>query len=264
LLKDKIAIVYGGGGVIGGAVARAYAREGADVYLAGRTQAKLDDVVRDIIAAGGRAQAQVLDALDECAVQQHADVVADRTGRIDIALNAIGVAHVQGTPLLELALEDYWYPVLVYARSNFITAKAVARQMLRQRSGVILMLATPAAQMPGPGFLGHSVACAGVEALTRHLAGELGAAGIRTICLRSHAIPEAVGKGSHSREVFGQVAARSGITVNEMLSGAASGTLLKRLPTLDEVANTAVFMASGHAGAMTGIIANLSCGMLLD
>lgn len=126
------------------------------------------------------------------------------------------------------------------------------------------MLSTPASRMPGPGFLGHSVACAGIEALTRHLAGELGGHGIRVLCLRSHAIPETVAKGSHAREVFGQVATRAGMTVDAMLTGAASGTLLKRLPSLDEVANTALFLASDHAGAMTGAIANLTCGMIPD
>lgn len=264
MLENKVAVVHGGGGVIGGAVARAFARAGADLYLAGRTQTKLDAVVRDIIASGGRAEAAQVDALDERAVQRHADAVAARAGRIDIALNAVGVVHVQGTPLAELSLEDYSYPVMAYTRTHFITAKAVARHMMKQGSGVILALSTPASRMPGPGYLGHSVACAGIEALTRHLAGELGSHGIRVLCLRSHAIPESVAKGSHAREVFGQVATRAGMTVEAMLTGGASTTLLKRLPSLDEVANTALFLASAHAGAMTGAIANLSCGMILD
>jgi NAD(P)-dependent dehydrogenase (short-subunit alcohol dehydrogenase family) len=260
LLKNKNAVVYGAGGVIGGAGARAFAREGARLFLAGRTRAKLDAVARDI---AGAETAQV-DALDEQAVQQHADDVMARSGSIDIALNAVGVFHVQGAPLAELSLEDYFYPVAAYARTHFITAKAVARHMAKQRSGVILALSTPASLMPGPGFLGHSVACAGIEALTRHLAGELAPSGIRVVCIRSNAIPETVAQGSHAREVFSQVADRAGITVEQMLAGGAQGTLLKRLPTLAEVANTAVFLASEHAGAMTGAIANLTCGMILD
>ncbi|MGH8188387.1 MAG: SDR family NAD(P)-dependent oxidoreductase, partial [Steroidobacteraceae bacterium] len=197
-------------------------------------------------------------------VRQHADAVAARSGRIDIAFNAVGMAHVQGVPLLDLTLDDYFHPVQAYTRTHFITAKAVARHMAQQKSGVILTLATPAGRMPGPGFLGHSVACAGIEALTRHLAGELGAYGVRVVCIRSHAIPETVAKGSHAKQVFGEVAARGGTTVDAMLAGAASGTLLKRLPTLDQLANTAVFLASEHAGAITGAIANLTCGMTLD
>ncbi|WP_373046942.1 SDR family NAD(P)-dependent oxidoreductase [Vulgatibacter sp.] len=270
-LENRTAVIYGGGGAIGGAVARAFAREGAHVFLAGRTKEKLDRVAAAIRAEGGRADADTVDALDVRAVEQHADEVAARAGGIDIAMNAIGVAHVQGVPLAELSLEDYAFPITVYTWANFITARAVARHMSRERRGVILALTTPVSRMPGPGYLGHSVACAGVEALTRHLAGELGSFGIRVVCIRSHAIPEAVGAGSHSATVFRQVAERAGVQAGEggdivqtSLEGAAAATLLGRLPTLGQVAETAVFLASDGAGAMTGAIANLSCGFLLD
>jgi 3-oxoacyl-[acyl-carrier protein] reductase len=264
LLKDRVAIVYGGGGAIGAAVARKFALAGAHVHLVGRTLAKLTAVEREIVAAGGHAEVMQLDALDERAVCEHAEYVATRAGRIDIAFNAIGVSHVQGVPLAELTLEDYWLPVQVYAQTHFITAKAVAPHMAKHRSGVILTLSTPAGVMTGPGFLGHSVACAGIEALTRHLAGELGALGIRVVGMRSHAIPETVTRGSHAREVFERNANSAGSSIEDMLAGAASGTLLKRLPTLDQLASTALFLASDQAGAMTGAIVNLTCGMILD
>lgn len=264
LLKDKVAIVYGGGGVIGAVVAHSFALAGAEVHLVGRTEAKLAVVARAIEAAGGRAEVMQVDALDERAVCDHADYVNRSAGRIDIAFNAVGVSHVQGVPLSELTLEDYWLPVQVYAQTHFITAKAVAPHMAKQRSGVILTLSTPAGVMAGPGFLGHSVACAGVEALTRHLAGELGELGVRVVGIRSHAIPETVVCGSHAREVFARVATLSGSSVEQMLAGAASGTLLKRLPSLDQLAGTALFLASDQAGAMTGAIVNLTCGMILD
>lgn len=264
LLDHQTAIVYGGGGAIGAATARALARAGASVFLAGRTRARMDTVVTQIRAAGGRAEAAVVDALDEDAVRSHADAVAERTGRIDIALNAVGVAHVQGIPFGELSYADYRFPVDVYTRTNFITAQAVARHMVQAGAGVILTLSTPASRMPGPGYMGHSSACAAVEAMTRHLAGELGAQGVRVVCLRSHAIPEAAAMGSHSFETFRPVAERVGLTVGEMLAGAAGGTLLKRLPTLAQIANTAVFLASDHAGAITGAVVNLNCGAIVD
>jgi 3-oxoacyl-[acyl-carrier protein] reductase len=263
-LKDRVAIVYGGGGVIGAAVAQRFAQAGAEVHLAGRTRAKLIAVAREIEAAGGRAEVMEVDALDERAVGEHAEFVAKRAGRIDIAFNAVGVSHVQGIPLAELTLDDYWWPVQVYARTHFITAKAVASHMAKRRSGVILTLSTPAGVMPGPGFLGHSVACAGIEALTRHLAGELGAFGIRVVGMRSHAIPETVARGSHAREVFGRVAKLGDTSIDAMLAEAATGTLLKRLPTLDQLAGTALFLASDQAGALTGAIVNHTCGMILD
>jgi 3-oxoacyl-[acyl-carrier protein] reductase len=258
LLQDKNAVIYGGAGAIGGAVARAFAREGANVFLAGRTLTKLDEVARDI----GAETAEV-DALDEQAVNEHADAVATSAGTIDITLNAVGIVHVQGTPFAELSLEDYEHPVTAYTRTNFLTAKAVARHMLKQGSGVILTLSTPGARMTGQGFLGNGVSSAAVEAFSRLLAGELGGSGIRVVCIRPHGIPEAVAV-SHTRAVFEGPAAKAGITVDEMLTGLAQRTLLGRLPTLAEVADFATFAASDRAGSMTGAIANLSSGALVD
>ncbi|MES2938941.1 MAG: SDR family oxidoreductase [Pseudomonadota bacterium] len=263
-LEGKVAVVYGGGGVIGGAVARAWAREGAQVFLAGRSAAKLKAAARDIEQAGGKTHAAVLDALDLAAVQRHAEEVGAVAGRVDMAFQAIGIAHVQGRPLDALSLEDFQLPVRGYIDSFFIMAKALAPLMARQRSGALLGITTPASRMAGPGYLGHSVACAGVEALVRHLAGELGASGVRVACIRSHAVPQAVDMGSHSAEVFGQVAGAAGMSVQDMLAGAAAGTLLKRLPTLADIVNAALFLASDRAAATTGAILNVNAGLILD
>lgn len=262
MLAGKTAVIYGAG-AIGGAVARAFARAGAHVFLAGRNRTKLSAVVADIRDAGGKAESAEVNALDETAVNAHAGAVAKRSGGIDIALNAIGVHHVQGAPLAELTLDDYFHPVAVYTRTNFITAKAVSRHM-QQRGGAIFLLSTPVARMPGPGFMGHNSACAAIEGMTRHLAGELGGSGIRVLCLKSHAIPEAAKAGSHSKGVFGQVAERMGVSVDDMLTGAAQSTLLQRLPSLDHIAEMATFLASDRAGAMTGAIINLTCGAQVD
>ena len=264
LLRDKTVVIYGGGGAIGGAVARVFAREGASVFIAGRTQAKLDVVAREIRAAGGTVHATVVDVLDQPAAERHADEVVANAGRIDVALNAAGFDHVQGLPFLELTHEEFARPIATYLRSNFITARAVSRHMVRQGSGVILTLSTPGARMSGKGFLGNGVASAGVEAFSRILAGELGANGIRVICLRPDAIPEAV-PISHTREVFSGFAKRAGVSIESMLAERAqTGTLLGRFPTLVQVADYAAFVASDRAGAMTAAIANLSCGSLVD
>ena len=256
LLENKNAVIYGGGGSIGGAVARAFAREGAKVFLAGRTLAKLEKVARDI----PNAHIAEVDALDEKAVEQHADTV----GTIDVMLNAVGIVHVQGTPFAELSLKDFTHPIAAYTRTNFITARAVARHMVKRGSGVILTLSTPGSRMSGVGFLGYGVTCGAIETFSRILAGELGGAGIRVVCLRPDAIPEALAT-SHARRVFQGFAERSGISIEEMLAQHAStGTLLKRSPTLAEVADYAAFAASDRCGAMTGAIANLTCGSLVD
>ena len=264
LLQDKIAVVYGGGGAIGGAAARAFAREGARVFLAGRTRAKLERVAQEIIAAGGVAAVATLDALDEETVRDHADAVAAQAGGIDVALNAVGITHVQGTPFGELTLDEFTLPIQAYTRTHFITAQACARHMAGRGGGVILTLSTPGSRMSGQGFIGYGTTCAAVEAFSRLLAGELGGAGIRVICLRPDAIPEAL-PASHARQVFEGFAQRAGLSVEAMLAArAATGTLLGRFPTLAQVADYAAFVASDRAGAITGAIANLTCGSLVD
>jgi 3-oxoacyl-[acyl-carrier protein] reductase len=264
LLKDKIAVIHGGSGAIGGAVARAFAREGAKVFVAGRTQAKLDRVADDIRAAGGFVETALVDAFDEDAVDTHADMVAKKAGGIDVALNAVSVMHVQGMPLDELSLAEFERPIAGVMRTNFITAKAVARHMVKKGGGVILTLSTPATRMSGKGFLGYGATCGALEAFSRILAGELGDKGIRVICLMSDAIPEALAT-SYARQVFDGLAERFGTTAEAMLAERArTGTLLGRFPKLAEIADYAAFVASDRAGAMTAAVANLTCGSVLD
>lgn len=264
LLKNKKAVIYGASGAIGSAVARAFAAEGAQVFLAGRTDASVQALATQIRADGGRAEAAQVDALDEAQVQAHANAVAVRAGGIDIALNAIGLHHVQGTPFLDLSVQDFSYPIDRYLRSNFLTSQAVARHMAVRRSGVILTLSTPGSRMAGAGFMGYGVTCAATEWFSRLLAAELASSAIRVVCLRPHAIPEAVAHGSHTGAVFAENARGAGMDRDTWLAGAAAGTFTGALPRLAQVAQTAVFAASEHAAAMTGTVLNLSSGAVSD
>lgn len=263
LLENKIAVVYGGAGAVGSAAARVFAREGARVHLAGRTAVTLEKVATEIRADGGSAGTAVLDVHDETAVRAHADAVAAADGRIDVVLNAVGIAHVQGPPLAELTLAEFLRPVDGNLRGLFVTAQAVAPHLAASGSGVYLTLSTPGARLTGSGFLGNGVGSAAVEAFSRILAGELGAAGVRVVCLRPHALPDAVAI-SHTGDVFPAMAQRAGLTVDDWLAGAATTTTLGRLPTTADVAEYAAFAASDRAGALTGAIVNLSCGALVD
>ncbi|WP_439678365.1 SDR family NAD(P)-dependent oxidoreductase [Embleya sp. MST-111070] len=266
LLADKNAVIYGGGGAIGGATARVFAREGARVFLAGRTQARLDVVARDIVAAGGKVETAQVDVFDQRAVDNHADTIAATAGGIDIALNAVSVMHDQGTVLADLSLEEFMRPIDGFLRTLFITSKAVARHMGGERRGVILTLSEPGSKLAVGGILGHSVSAAGKEAFSRGLAAELAPDNVRVVCIRPHAVVDAPAAGSYTRELFEPAAAAAGQSVQELLEsgGMVQGTLLKRLPTLSEIAETAAFLASDRAGAMTGTIANLSAGALVD
>jgi NAD(P)-dependent dehydrogenase (short-subunit alcohol dehydrogenase family) len=148
LPANKTAIIHGAGGAIGGAVAYAFAREGANVFLAGRTLAKVDAVAKEIASAGGQAETAQVDALDE----QHTGAVADKTGRIDISFNAIGLPQqgVQGIPLVELSADSFTLPVMAYTKAHFLTATAAARRMVGEGSGVILTLTLAPARMAIP------------------------------------------------------------------------------------------------------------------
>ncbi len=148
--------------------------------------------------------------------------------------------------------EDFTLPVLTGVKTHFLTATAAARHMARQKSGVVLTLSSSAAGLSGRDRRFHltggfATACAAIEALSRSLAGELGPQGIRVVCLRPDAISETW-------------PAEAG----EVRAYMEDGTVLGRLPTLNEVANAAVFMASDRASAMTGTIANLTCGSIMD
>jgi 3-oxoacyl-[acyl-carrier protein] reductase len=258
MLEDKTAVIYGGGGAIGGAVARAFAGAGAHVYLAGRTRARLEDVAND---TGDATDVAEVDALDERAVAEHADAVAADAGGIDIALNAVSFPYVAGTPFAELGVEEVMAPIDAFLRTNLITAKAVAPHMAARQSGTILTLSTAGSRFARPGNLGFGTACAAIETMTQRLAADLGPSGIRVVCLRPQAIPDAVSNGSYTGEVFGPLAAQMGISVEEMLAQwGEDQTLLGRLPTLAQVADTAVFLASDRGGAITGSVVDLTCG----
>lgn len=264
ILKGKVAVVYGGGGAIGGAVARRFAGEGAAVYLAGRSRAKLEVVARDVVAAGGRAEVAVVDALDEGAVARHVASVVAEAGRLDIAFNGVGHVHVQGKPLTELSLAEFEEPLRMYARSQFVIAQGVTRPMLERGGGVLLVLSTPAARRGFTGVLGFGATCGAIEAFTRHLACELGPRGVRVVCLRPDAVPETLDFASHAREVFQPIADQAGVTLAQMLHPSKSRSVLQRYPRLAEVASAAAWAASDGAGAMTGAIMNLTCGADFD
>ena len=246
-LQEKVAVVYGAAGSIGSAVARVFASEGATVFLAGRTLATLDALAHEITAHGGRAATAQVDAHDQVAVEAHAAAILDSAGRIDVSFNAINMEPVQGIPLVDLALDDFMRPIVAAARTHFITATTAARCMIPQGSGVIILLSSSAAQESRHRMGGFNLACACVEALTRSLAGEVGRHGVRVVAIRPNFIPETA----------------PGMTETD-LEPLLNDTLTGRLPRLNEVAETAAFLASDEAGAITAAILNLTCGAIID
>jgi len=239
-LNNKVAVIYGAGGSIGGAVARAFAAEGATVFAAGRE----------------------VDALDERAVDDHLDQVIAEAGRIDISFNAVGIpdADIVGTPLVDLDVDTFARPILSYATSYFVTARAAARRMLPNGSGVIMRVTATHARTGIPLVGGYGPAMAAMEALTRGLSAELAPHGVRVVGLRPWAMPES----STIQEAFAPRAAATGMTWEQWQEQLASRTHARRLMTLAEMADAAAFLASDKASGLTGTIVNLTMGSLDD
>jgi len=247
LLDGKTALIYGAG-QIGSAVARAFAREGAAVFLAGRTLATLDALADEIRAAGGTAETAAVDALDERAVTGHVDAVAERTGRIDVSFNLISYGDVQ-QPLTEITVEDFLRPITTAMRTHFLTTQAAAPHMIRQRSGVILAFGGSGPHTL-PGLGGFKIALDALEGLRRQWACELGRHVVRVVTLKTGGVPETIPDDFEGRD--------------DIVASLERATLLGRTATLTDVGDVAAFVASDRARTMTAATVNITCGAIMD
>jgi NAD(P)-dependent dehydrogenase (short-subunit alcohol dehydrogenase family) len=248
LLEHKVAVIYGASGSIGSAVARAFAHEGAKVFLAGLTQAKLDTVANAIRAQGGIAETAVVDALDEQQVTAYVDAAATKAGSIDISFNAIGYGDVQ-MPLMDIEVEDFTQPIMIAMRTQFLTTRAAARHMVKRGAGVVLYFGGGGPQTL-PGLGGFKIALDAIEGLRRQWAVELGPHGIRVVTLKTGGIPESLPDSSAEKDAI--------------TASIEQQTLLGRTATLADVGNVAAFIASDHARTITATEINISCGAIVD
>jgi 3-oxoacyl-[acyl-carrier protein] reductase len=249
LLEGKVAVVYGAGS-IGGAVARAFGAEGARVFIGDRTAAKAEALAADIEAAGGSARGLHVDALDETSVQKFVDAVVGEAGRLDISFDLISVGDVQGSPIVEMGWDDFMRPIEAAVRTNFLTIKAVAPQMVRGGGGVVLFFGGSGDPVPNYSIGGFQIALNAVEAMRRQYASELGAEGVRFVTLRTAGIPGTIPDVMDGAEALAA-------SLNEM-------TMTGRAATLEDVGAVAAFVASDKARTMTAATVNVSAGALID
>lgn len=248
LLENKVAVIYGAGGPIGGAVARSFAREGASVFLDGRTEEKLKKVADEIRSKGGSAETSKVDALDEQAVNEFVDKVIKRAGQIDISFNVISYGDIQ-KPLIELTVDEFLRPIMSATRTQFLTTRAVVSHMSKRGSGVIIYFGGNGPQTL-PGLGGFKVALDAIEGLRRQWAFEFGKRGVRVVTLKTGGIVDSMPESTPGRE---QIAA-------SILESA----MLNRTATLEDVGNVAAFVASDQARTMTSSEINISCGAIVD
>jgi 3-oxoacyl-[acyl-carrier protein] reductase len=263
LLKNKHAVIFGAGGAVGTAVAKEFAAQGATVFLSGRTLGTVEQVAADIQKDDGIAYAAGVDALDEQAVQAYLDRVVQEAGSIDVLLNVMGPQpkdYGNGTSTLELPLEQFLLPFSTLVPSQFITARAAARHMVRQRSGVILFVTAGLDMTKTPNVTAIGAAFGAMESLFRCLATDLGPAGVRVVGIRSGAMVET----RTIQQGIERAANTMGVSKAQVVSQFEQATLLKRLSTAADTAQVAAFLASDGARTITGALVNASSGRVID
>jgi 3-oxoacyl-[acyl-carrier protein] reductase len=252
ILQNKNAVIYGAGGSMGGAVARALASAGARVFLTGRHLSSVQKTANEIIAAGGKAEIDQVDALEEKSINDHIKRVVQSAGTIDISFNATGIEVIQNIPLVELAAEDFTRPITFTMQTQFLTAKAAAKVMMQQGSGVILTLTATPGGIGYPFTAGFAPSCCALESFSRNLASELGVYGIRVVNIRSG--------GSPDSKVFKDAIDSNPVGMESVIRMMEADTMLKKLPLMADIANAAVFLSSDMSGKITGVTIDVTGG----
>jgi 3-oxoacyl-[acyl-carrier protein] reductase len=263
LLNGRHTVVFGAGGSIGSAVAKEFAAEGAEVFLAGRTKAGIESVAREITASGGQAHFQVVDALDDAAVSAYINSIVKQAGRIDAVFNAVGPRiseYANGRHATVLTIEQFMLPLTTVLKSQFISARAAARHMVKQRSGVIIFLTGSPARGHVEGATAIGAAFGAVETLAENLAVEVGPHGVRAVCLRTTANVDS----RTIQETMDVMASMMGGTKDQMIDRMSSLNFLKTPATTSDTAKLAAFLASDRARMMAGTVVNSSAGAALD
>lgn len=263
ILKGKHAVVFGAGGSIGAAVASQFAAEGAEVFLAGRTRSTVEAVTKQITRDGGRAHTQAVDALDNAAVNDYLDGIAKQAGSVDIVFNAVGPLaseYGNGKHAVDLTIEEYMVPLIAVVKSHFITARAAARHMLKQRSGVIIFVTGSPARGHVEGATAIGTAFGAIESLTENLAVEVGPAGVRVVCLRTTANTDS----RTIQQTMDFLAAKLNVPKDQLIATMASLNFLKVPASTLDTAKVAAFLASDRARMMTGTVVNSTAGAALD
>jgi NAD(P)-dependent dehydrogenase (short-subunit alcohol dehydrogenase family) len=263
MLQGKSAVVFGAGGSIGAAVAKEFAEEGARVFLAGRTKASLEPVAKQITAAGGETQTIAVDALDDVGVNRCFDDVARQAGKIDIAIDLTGPLaseYGNGKVAVELPVDEFMVSLTTIVRSHFITARAAARHMIKQKSGVIIFVTGSPARPHVPGATAIGAAFGAIENLTGNLAFEVSPFGVRVVCLRTVANIDS----RSIQDTMDFIAGRMHITKEQAIAQVAQSNFLKVPATVQDTANAAVLIASDRARMLTATVVNASAGAALD
>jgi NAD(P)-dependent dehydrogenase (short-subunit alcohol dehydrogenase family) len=262
ILQGKRAVIFGAGGSIGGATAKLFAREGAELYLSGRNLASVQHLADEITDAGGKAAAAVVDAESATQVADYMDAVA-RAGAIDVVFNATGPrigAYHNGQPATELPADAFMVPLDTLVKSQFITSQAAARHMVKHGAGVIVFLTGSPSRGHVRGATAIGAAFGAIETFMENLAFELGPSGVRAVCVRITANVDS----RTIEETMQVLESRMGVTRKDSVARLAAGNFLNASMKVDDTARALAFVSSDNARLLTATVVNSSAGAALD
>jgi NAD(P)-dependent dehydrogenase (short-subunit alcohol dehydrogenase family) len=253
LLQDKVVVVAGIGPGLGRSIALASAREGADVVLAARTAARLDDVAKEVAAVGRRGLAVPTDLSDPDAAQRLADTARDTFGRVDaLVYNALAMPPIKDLCDVSLGAVSAGFD------ANVVSALRLTRLLvpdLAESNGSVVMINSMVVRFSQRTMGPYKLVKAALLAMAQSLATELGPRGIRVNSVAPGHI-----WGDSLKWYFGYLAKKRGVTPEEVYAETAAPLDLGRLPEPDEIADAAVFLASDLARAITGQCLDVNCG----
>jgi NAD(P)-dependent dehydrogenase (short-subunit alcohol dehydrogenase family) len=256
-LRDQVAIVTGGSRGIGEAIALRFAAEGAAVTVAGTSASDLERVTRLIGERGGRAIASVTDVADERQVQAMVERTLAEFGRLDVLVNNAGISGPTARAE-DVALADWNHTLAVNMTGAFLCAKHVLPKLIAQRSGRIINISSVAGLSGYPLRVPYAVSKWGMIGFTRTLAMEAGEFGVTVNAIAPGPVSGPRIEGSIRRR-----AQETGLPEEEIRGWFVEQTAMKRFIDPEEVAATAVYLASDEARNLTGETVSVSAGFRL-
>jgi NAD(P)-dependent dehydrogenase (short-subunit alcohol dehydrogenase family) len=254
-LKDKVAIITGGGTGIGKAISLAFANEGATVVVAARNLSRLEEVAKDIKSRGSKAKAIQTDISDPKQVERMVAQTIDEFGQIDILVNNAAMSTVNNADVADMNPDTWDKTIAINLTGTMLCCREVLKYMIPRRSGNIINVSSVAALSGVPKESPYSVSKWGMRGLTETLAIEAGKHNIRVNCISPGA--------TRTQEFENWVrssAKNVGIPYDKAMSKVTDNNALKRIAEPSEIAACIVFLASDDSSAITGhnLIAN--CG----
>lgn len=261
-LKDKVAVIFAASGEIAGAVARSFSKHGTKLYITARNYDAVKLLAKELHESGGKAEAAKVDALNETEIDSFLKKIVAENGKLDIVFNGIGANYEEmgGRPPTTVAtFEQFMAPIEKICGSQFLTSRIAARYMMETKSeGSILLLTAQLSKCKFPNVAGITAASAAIEGLTRVMAAEWGANGIKVTCICAGALME-------TERISGFISATAkkyGIPAEQIIAQYKSFDIIKTDLTLKHVGETAAFLASENGVAFNSHIVDVDCGKM--